>query len=278
MHICATLAAIAVILVSRYGVSAGDSAAKVLADGAKVRAMEATYLPGDQSKSVIHRSFRVVRALRSGTLQRIFSDGKTDTWVMKTGNKKIYEPDKVPYANKSFRAPDLLFYVAALKEKKNDPGKTEDRSGQRDGVSAVDMDHLLTVIVTWLSINFGLPAYYNHPNVTAMTPAQVTRLRYGTDHLSDGRAVVAVYDDATHSIVVTSSWSERTPGEMSVLVHEMVHHLQNKMGLTYPCPAAREVLAYSAQEKWLELFKSSLGKEFGIDPMTLKLLTSCDYH
>ena len=140
------------------------------------------------------------------------------------------------------------------------------------------MNALLTAIVTWLSANFGLPANYDHPRVAVMTEAQVTTLRYGTDHLSDGRAVVAVYNNATHSVALTNSWAGRTPAELSVLVHEMVHHLQNKANLTYPCPAAREALAYAAQAKWLGQFGSDLEKEFGIDPMTLKLVTSCDFH
>ena len=137
------------------------------------------------------------------------------------------------------------------------------------------MNALLTAIVTWLSINFGLPAIYDHPSVAVVTEAQVTKLRYGTDHVSDGRVVMAVYNDATHSVSLTNSWTGRTPAELSVLVHEMVHHLQNKAGLSYRCPAAREVLAYAAQAKWLSQFGSDLEREFGIDPMTLKVRTSC---
>jgi hypothetical protein len=139
------------------------------------------------------------------------------------------------------------------------------------------MDALLTAIVTWLSVNFGLPAIYDHPNVVVMTQTEVTKLRYGTNQLTDGRAVVAVYNDATHSVALMNSWTGRTPAELSVLVHEMVHHLQNRAALTYPCPAAREILAYAAQEKWLGQFGSNLEEEFGIDSMTLKLVTNCDF-
>ena len=52
------------------------------------------------------------------------------------------------------------------------------------------MNALLTAIVTWLSINFSLPATYDHPQVTLMPPAQITTLRYGIDRPPDGRAVV----------------------------------------------------------------------------------------
>jgi len=139
------------------------------------------------------------------------------------------------------------------------------------------MDALMTAIVTWLSVNFGMPAIYDHPNIVLMPQAEVTMLRYGTNQLQDGRAVIAVYNDARHSVAMVDTWNGRTAAELSVLVHEMVHHLQNRAALTYPCPAARERLAYAAQEKWLGQFGSNLEKEFGIDPMTLKLVTSCDF-
>ena len=118
-RIGATLAAaIILLLAGSHGASAKEPTAKVLADSDKVRVTEVTYLPGNQSKSMIRGSYRVVRALRSGTLQRIFSDGKTETWAMTAGDVKIYEPDKVPYATRNIGTADLLFYVVALKKSK----------------------------------------------------------------------------------------------------------------------------------------------------------------
>jgi hypothetical protein len=63
--------------------------------------------------------------------------------------------------------------------------------------------------------------------------------------------------------------------EMSVLVHEMVHHLQNQVQLKYRCPQEREKLAYAAQDRWLSHVGTSLEKEFGIDPFTLLVKTNC---
>ncbi len=137
------------------------------------------------------------------------------------------------------------------------------------------MEALLTAIVTWLSVNFGLPAIYDHPQIMMTTQAEITKLRYGTDTTADGRAVVAVYDDVAAVIFLPQGWTGRTPAELSVLVHEMVHHLQTKGMLTYPCPAAREALAYSAQSKWLSQFRSDMARAFDVDPFTIKVLTSC---
>jgi hypothetical protein len=89
------------------------------------------------------------------------------------------------------------------------------------------------------------------------------------------RDVVAVYNDQTKTIYLSNEWVGRTPAELSVLVHELVHHLQNEAGVTFECPAEREKLAYEAQDKWLGLFGRNLEREFEIDGVALLISTSC---
>jgi hypothetical protein len=137
------------------------------------------------------------------------------------------------------------------------------------------MDILLSVIVTWLSINFGLAANHDHPRVERVPATMISDLRYGSVSQQSRAEVVAVYDDRTRVIYLPDGWSGTTPAEISILVHEMVHHLQNVSGMTHACPAAREQLAYEAQERWLALFGLSLSGEFELDPMTLKVATGC---
>ena len=137
------------------------------------------------------------------------------------------------------------------------------------------MDPLLTAIVLWLSVNFGLPETYDHPAIERRPRAQIAALHYGESRATARREVKAVYDDASRRIYLPIDWSGRTPADLSVLVHEMVHHLQNAAGLSFPCPAAREKTAYDAQDAWLDLFGKSLTEEFDLDAMTLKLSTQC---
>ena len=69
---------------------------------------------------------------------------------------------------------------------------------------------------------------------------------------------LAVYDDETKTIYLPKKWAGTTPAEISILVHEMVHHLQGMAKTRYECPQAREQLAYAAQEMWLGLFGRSI--------------------
>ena len=155
------------------------------------------------------------------------------------------------------------------------------------------MDALLTAIVLWLSANFDLPAVNTPPTIKMVPATEIMFRQYGADTpdkrrevlalsrnaatADKGRAVVAVYDDAVTTVLLAEGWTGSTPGELSVLVHEVVHHLQKLAGRTYECPGAREALAYAAQEKWLGLFGRSLSSEFDIDPFTLKVSTSCGF-
>ena len=154
---------------------------------------------------------------------------------------------------------------------------------------------LLTAIVLWISANTGISANYDHPDIKFVPADQIALLRqqaFTSTHqsqvpslqqqskavgVSNAREAIAVYDDQSDTIFLLDSWQGNTPGDLSVLVHEMVHHLQNKGHLKYECQGAREEPAYAAQEKWLSLFGSNLSSEFQIDGFTLKVSTMCGY-
>ena len=151
------------------------------------------------------------------------------------------------------------------------------------------MNALLLAIVVWLSANFNLPATHALPEVEYRSAAQIAALRYkglaapnfeGNAASAQGerqgeRQVVAIYDDRKRTIYLPEGWSADNPANLSVLVHEMVHHLQNVAGEKYSCPQEREDLAYTAQQRWLELFGHNLEGDFEIDPFTLLLSTKC---
>ena len=150
---------------------------------------------------------------------------------------------------------------------------------------------LLTEIVTWLSANFDLPAIQDHPSVQFVSPAKLASMRYEDkgclpDRLCETgvyepieaahqREVVALYEDTTRTIFLSDLWTGTTPADQSVLVHEMVHHLQNLGELKFECPRAREKLAYTAQDRWLKQFGKDLETEFEVDMFTIFVSSAC---
>ena len=49
------------------------------------------------------------------------------------------------------------------------------------------MQALLLAIVTWLSVNYSLPANYDLPAIQFATPMEITKLRYGAS-IRSGKA------------------------------------------------------------------------------------------
>lgn len=146
------------------------------------------------------------------------------------------------------------------------------------------MSALLSEIVTWLSENFGLAAIYDHPAIEYVPQTELARLRFESllreGSSSDGivtRDVVALYHHDKKTIFLSDQWTGADAKELSVLVHEMVHHLQNVGNLKYECPAAREKLAYRAQDAWLKLYGRDLEHDFEVDLFTIMISSACIY-
>lgn len=160
--------------------------------------------------------------------------------------------------------------------------------GTADIDAIAERKALLADIAAWLAANFELPRVEDQPYLTRVPPARLTALRQhgllpaqgagtnGPQPPSPGqRATVALYIDGERTIYLPLGWSGRTPAELSMLVHEMVHHLQARSGEKYECPQARETLAYAAQQRWLGQFGTDLQREFEINPFTVLVSSMC---
>jgi hypothetical protein len=153
------------------------------------------------------------------------------------------------------------------------------------------MTPLLTTISLWLAAQFGLPATAEHPRVAFVPAERMVSIRHedgeatglagqtaplitSDEHAAD---TLAIYHQTTQTIYLRQGWTGATPAELSILVHEMVHHLQAVGDVRHDCPAEREKLAFQAQNRWLELFGTDLAREFRLDPFSLLVKTSCGF-
>jgi len=147
---------------------------------------------------------------------------------------------------------------------------------------------LLAAIETWLSTQFNLPAIEHHPRIEIVPSEKIVTLRYhglsngqsenapnGQWAVSSNSDTVAIYIDSTQTIYLAQGWTGSTAADLSILVHEMVHHLQNLAGLKYECPQEREKLAYMIQDRWLNLFGHDLARDFDLDGFSLLVKTRC---
>ena len=145
---------------------------------------------------------------------------------------------------------------------------------------------LMRALSQWLSSNFDLPSTAELPLVALEAPARISAIRYGRllssaarDNVSAGDAAgdrtVAIYVDSQQTIYLPDTFTGGTPAELSVLVHELVHHMQNLAKLRFDCPQAREKTAYLAQQRWLVQFGQDLSDQFQVDPFTVLVHSAC---
>lgn len=139
---------------------------------------------------------------------------------------------------------------------------------------------LIAAISAWVGAKLGRPVPAELPRVLLVPSTRIAALRFrqdasdrvAQDGLSD---IVSIYDLREGIIYLPESWSGATAADLSVLVHELVHHFQAANREKFECPAQRESAAFEVQEKWLRLFGTTLEAEFQVDPFSLLVRTSC---
>ena len=159
---------------------------------------------------------------------------------------------------------------------------------QLDPESGTPPHELLAAIAHWVAAAMNLPPPQTLPRIAFSTSHQLAVLRYGGNvaetvsgidmSAPDQRqspSVVALYDEPRRTIQLSEGWTGSTAAELSVLVHEMVHHIQAGAGQRFACPAAREKDAFAVQAQWLALFGSSLEAAYEIDDLSLLVRTIC---
>jgi hypothetical protein len=176
-----------------------------------------------------------------------------------------------------------------------DPAAQGDRLAALVGGTVIDAaasqpdQSVFDAIAEWLSVEFALPITSIAPTVALVPAEQMRGIRYGAftapsevngggpGEKAHAHDIVALYDDQSQTIYLPSGWSGETPAELSILVHEMAHHMQNLGGVNYACPQEREKVSFAAQQRWLGRFGTNLEREFGIDGFTLLVRTNCMY-
>jgi hypothetical protein len=87
---------------------------KVLVDDDKVKVYEATYAPGAENKGVASTTVRIVRALKGGTLELTYADGKKEKRPWKAGQVREIKPGPA-YTTKNISKSELVLYVVQVK-------------------------------------------------------------------------------------------------------------------------------------------------------------------
>jgi hypothetical protein len=94
-------------------------------------------------------------------------------------------------------------------------------TGTTEPSTGIPSAALTTAIAEWL-VSVGFQPAQQLPKIVAVSQQKLISMR----QRGLPGEVVAVYDDSSSTIYLALGWTSATPAGLSVIVHEMVHHLQ----------------------------------------------------
>jgi hypothetical protein len=139
------------------------------------------------------------------------------------------------------------------------------------------MDGLVLALMTWISATSGLPMAEAPPDIVRVSPREMARLAHprGVIDPEVESGYLALYHADSATILLRRDWDREDLRDRSLLVHELVHHLQAQAGRSYPCPGAREREAYEVQGAWLDRRGAELFDVLGMNALYYYAVTRC---
>ena len=113
------------------------------------------------------------------------------------------------------------------------------------------MKEILTALMIWLGANTPFNTNHDIPSILFVTQAQMEEMFYkGTNKMPN--TLHGLYDKESDTIILSDQWDRRKAWDMGVLLHEMVHYLQDQNNMKFRCPAEMEKDAWPIQQKYLK--------------------------
>ena len=140
------------------------------------------------------------------------------------------------------------------------------------------MDALMYALMAWASAQTGIAPADTLPSVIYAAPEEMIEMQYPD---SDGGAaasgfrVVALYHPDNAEIYLPIGFDAADPVDVSVLLHELVHHMQYEAEVSYACRGEMERVAYETQGEYLSTVGIDLLEAMEMNGLFLHLVTSC---
>ena len=113
------------------------------------------------------------------------------------------------------------------------------------------MKEILTALMIWLGANTPFDTNHDIPKILFVTQAQMEEMFYtGSNKMPN--TLHGLYDKESDTIILSDQWDRRKSWDMAILLHEMVHYLQDQNNMKFRCTAEMEKDAWPIQQKYLK--------------------------
>ena len=135
------------------------------------------------------------------------------------------------------------------------------------------MKEILTALMIWLGANTPFNTNYDIPGVIFLPQEQMEEMFYkGTDKMPN--TLHGLYDTESDTIILPDTWDRRKPWDLGVLLHEMVHYLQDQNNMDFICTAEMEKEAWPIQQRYL---KERHDYAWDYDGLWYAVISTCNY-
>ena len=135
------------------------------------------------------------------------------------------------------------------------------------------MKEIITALMIWLGANTTLDTNHDIPNVLFLTQEQMEKLYYHEDQEKFPNQLHGLYDKESDTIILPDTWDRRDPWDLAVLLHEMVHYLQDMNNLKFNCTAEMERDAWPIQKRYL---KDQHNYNWDYDGLWYMVISTCN--
>ena len=134
------------------------------------------------------------------------------------------------------------------------------------------MKEILTALMIWLGANTTLDTNHDIPKVVFLPQEKMEQIYYVDEPEKLPNELHGIYDTDSDTIILRDTWDRRKPWDMGVLVHEMVHYLQDMNSMDFQCTAQMEKDAWPIQQKYL---KDQHNYDWEYDSLWYMVISTC---
>ena len=134
------------------------------------------------------------------------------------------------------------------------------------------MKELILALFLFISTETG----YNTDNLEVpqiyFLPQTELEAKYTKENSPVGSDLFAFYDLENDIIYLRDTWNIHNPWSKSVLLHELIHYVQDKNNVAFKCTAEMEKQAWPLQKKYLRQYH---GVTWDYDQLWYLLISAC---
>jgi len=113
------------------------------------------------------------------------------------------------------------------------------------------MKEILIALMLWIGANTNYNTDVPLPSIEFKSQIEMENLYYGERPKREGE-LYGFYNIAKDVIVLPDTWDKNKPFDLGLLVHEMIHYLQDVNNIQFNCTAEMEVDSWPLQKQYLE--------------------------